>query len=266
MSRRGPRWTEELLDELAKRRRLLIVLDYDGTLVTIRSHPNFAKLGRDERATLRRLNRGHDRVAMMSGRSIADIRERVRIPDLIYGGVFGLEIVGPNLNYIHPLVISVRPALAALAQSLRRLLTDVPGLRVEDKHGAVCVHYRAVPPERRQELERRLAHARAAAPRGLRWRRGRRAWEVMPQTDWDKGMAVKLLWRKFGRPTLLIIGDEHFDESMLRVAYGRGAGLRVGRGHTEASRRLRNPIAVRRFLKSLAERRELRLSAKRLRG
>ena len=71
---------------------------------------------------------------------------------------------------------------------------------------------------------------------------------------WDKGSAAKLLWRRLGRPYLLVIGDERFDESMLRVAHKRGAGVRVGRGNSQARHRLKDSDATRRFLRELAHR------------
>jgi trehalose-phosphatase len=253
MGRRGA-WKEKLLDEIASHPRILILLDFDGTLVQMRARPHLAVLDADFRATLRRLDRGRARVAMMSGRSVADLRKRVGVPDIIYGGVFGLEIAGRGWRYVHPKARSMRQELADLVDGLGKLFTDVPGVHVEDKGVGLCVHYRNVPDERRKEFSRRLAHARAASPRGLRWRRGRKSWEVMPRTDWDKGKAAELIWRRQGRPYLLIIGDEHFDEPMFRVAHDRGAGLRVGRGSTEARHRLRDSNVVRRFLRDLAER------------
>jgi trehalose-6-phosphatase len=76
----------------------------------------------------------------------------------------------------------------------------------------------------------------------------------MPRTDWDKGDAASVIWRRLGRPYLLVIGDAHYDEPMLRVAHDRGAGVRVGRGATAARHRLRDAFAVRRFLRGLADR------------
>lgn len=247
-------WTERLLDEIASRPRVLVVLDFDGTLVPMRARPHLATLGADERATLRRLDRGRGRVAMMSGRSVADLRRCVGIPDLLYGGVFGLEIAGPGWRYVHPRARAMQQALADLVEGLGKLFSDVPGVLVEDKGVGLCVHYRNVPEDRRKEFARRLAHARAAAPGGLRWRKGRRSWEVMPRADWDKGTAAELIWRRTGRPYLLVVGDERFDEPMLRVAHDRGAGVRVGRGSTEARHRLRDSGSVRRFLRRLADR------------
>lgn len=251
---RPPSWKETLLDEIAKRPRVLVVLDFDGTLVPIRARPGLAALGAQERWTLRQLNRGAVRVAMMSGRAVADLRKQVGVADLLYGGVFGLEIAGPGWRYVHPKARAMKPVLASLVLGLKKLFADVPGVHVEDKQVGLCVHFRAVEPERRREFERRLAHARAAAPRGLQWRRGRCSWEVRPQVRWDKGSAAKLLWRRMGRPYLLVIGDEHFDEAMFRVAHKLGASVRVGRGSSQARHRLRNPDATRRFLRGLAER------------
>jgi trehalose 6-phosphate phosphatase len=247
-------WKEKLLDEIASHPRVLVVLDFDGTLVPMRARPHLATLGADERATLRRLDRGRARVAMISGRSVADLRERISVPDLLYGGVFGLEIAGPGWRYVHPKARRMQQALADLVEGLGKLFADVPGVLVEDKGVGLCVHYRNVPGSRRKEFARRLAHAHAASPGGLRWRRGRLSWEVMPRTNWDKGDAAKLIWRRLDRPFMVVVGDERFDEPMLRAAHDRGAGLRVGRGSTEARHRLRDSNAVRRFLRGLAER------------
>ena len=247
-------WKEKLLGEIASHPRILILLDFDGTLVPMRARPHLAMLGADARATLRRLDRGRAGVAMMSGRSVADLRKRVGVPDIIYGGVFGMEIAGRGWRYVHPMARAMRRELAGLVEGLGKLFADVPGVFIEDKGAGLCVHYRNVPDQRRKEFFRRLTHARAASPGGLRWRRGRKSWEVMPRTDWDKGSAAELIWRRQGRPYLLIIGDEHFDEPMFRVAHNHGAGLRVGRGTTEACHRLRDSNAVHRFLRGLAER------------
>jgi trehalose-phosphatase len=253
MGRLDPR-LERLLDAVAARPRALLLVDFDGTLVPIRARPDLARLGAQERETLRRLDRGRVRVAVVSGRSIADLRSRVGVPSLLYGGVFGLELAGPGWSYVHPSARALRPAMARLGRGLSRLFADVPGVRVEDKRVGLCVHYRAVAPDRRREFQRRLRHARAAAPGGLVWSRGRRAWEIGPKTSWDKGAAAKLLWRRLGRPVLLAIGDGSLDEPMLRAARGRGAGVRVGRGRSRARLRLRDSDAVRRFLRRLAER------------
>jgi trehalose-phosphatase len=249
-----PPRVEAALDAAAAAPRTLLLLDFDGTLAPIRRRPEFARLGPRERALLARLNQGRTRVAVVSGRSLADLRVRVGLPGVVYVGAFGLEAAAPGWRWIHPRARAAHRDLDALAARLRRLLADVPGTAVENKGAGVCVHYRRVPPRRRAALGRRLALARRDVPRGVRWRPGQRAWEAAPVAAWDKGRAALMLWRRQGRPRLLAFGDDRFDEPMFRAARGRGTSVRVGAGRTAAALRLKNPAEVLRFLRALAER------------
>ena len=234
-------WLDKLLDEISSHSRILIGLDFDGTLVPFRSRPHLASLGAEERETLRRLDQGPASLAMMSGRSVADLRRQVGVPDIFYGGVFGLEIAGPGWRYVHPKARVMKEALDAMVKGFGKLFEDVPGVFIEDKGVGLSVHFRNVPLERRAEFSRRLAHARAAAPKGFLWQRGRSCWEVMPRAHWDKGTAAKLLWKRLGRPYLLIIGDERYDEP--RGARGSAHSPRGGRRRDGAL--LRHRLAVR---------------------
>ncbi len=257
MARRR-RWAETLLGEIASQPRVLIALDFDRTLVPANARPASARLNASERSTLSRLIRGRARVAVISGRSVANLRDAIGVTGVFYGGVFGLEIEGPGWHFVHPKARAQRRALAGLAAGLGRLFAGTPGVQGENKGVGVCVHYRGVAPERRRDFDRRLERARAAAPDGFLWLRGRSAWEVLPRTKWDKGAAAKLLWRRLDRPYLFAVGDDRFDEPMLRVARERGAGARVGCGASGTARRLRDHRAVLRFLRSLAARIESR--------
>jgi trehalose-phosphatase len=252
---RFPRRVEALLAAAAAAPRLMLLLDFDGTLAPIRRRPELARLGPSERALLRRLNREGARVAVVSGRSLADLRLRVGLPDVHYVGVFGLQAAEPGWRWTHPRARAAARALAALAARLRRAFADLPGVIVENKGAGVSVHYRAVPASRRGPFDRRLRRVRALAVRGVRWRRGQRAWEATPVAAWDKGRAVLMLWRRHGRPFLVALGDDRFDEPMFRAARGRGGGLRVGTGRTAARQRLRDTGEVFRFLEELERRR-----------
>jgi trehalose 6-phosphate phosphatase len=245
---------EALLDKAAAQPRVLVLLDFDGTLVPIRSRPDLARVSAAQRATLSRLNAGRLRLAMLSGRSVADLRARVNLPDIIYGGVFGLEMREPGWHFIQPSARGFRRQLSATARRLRRLFDGFPGALVEDKGVGVCLHYRNVAPEHRDAFDRRVARARVRCPAGLRWRHGQRSWEVTPLVPWNKGRAALLLWRRLGRPFLLAFGDDRFDEPMFRIAQGRGAALRVGQGHTTARHRLADPAQVFLFLRRLVQR------------
>lgn len=241
-----------LIAQVAARPRALLLLDYDGTLVPIRSRPGLARLDARHRATMTSLHSPRLSVAMMSGRSVANLRKRVALPGIGYGGVFGLELAMPGWRYLHPQAKAMRPAIAGLIGTLRVLYKDMPGVLVEDKEAGLTLHYRHVPARLHPEFSRRLEKARRMSPARLEWSRGKAAWEVVPKTTWDKGKAALMLWRRLGRPYLLAIGDDPFDEPMLRAAEARGAGIRVGEGPSKASYRLKDPEEVHRFLRALA--------------
>ncbi|NNN07318.1 MAG: trehalose-phosphatase [Elusimicrobia bacterium] len=251
---RKPRDAAESLAAAAAAPRRLLLLDFDGTLCPLRRRPELAHLTAAQRALLRALNQGRGRVAVVSGRSVEDLHKRVATRGLVYVGSFGLQSSGPDWRWAHPRAHAARPALRAFAGRLRLMFSDVPGALIEFKGSGICVHRRGVPPAHDARFERRLRRARAVAPAGLRWRRGPLSWEVAPDVAWDKGRAALALWRRFDRPFLLAIGDDRPDEPMLRAARARGAALRVGAGRSAARVRLKNPAAVWRFLRTLAER------------
>ena len=100
---------DNLINALAARPRVLILLDYDGTLVPIRSRPSLARLDEQHRATLARLHGGRLRLAMVSGRSVRNLRERVGLEGIGYCGVFGLEVHFPGWTYLHRTAKRMRP-------------------------------------------------------------------------------------------------------------------------------------------------------------
>src|SRR5438046_9440709 len=74
-------------------RQLAVFLDYDGTLTPIVSHPEKALLSDSMRETLQALVR-QTPVAILSGRDLDDIRQRVNIDAIIYAGSHGCDIAG----------------------------------------------------------------------------------------------------------------------------------------------------------------------------
>ncbi|HAM35848.1 MAG TPA: trehalose-phosphatase [Elusimicrobia bacterium] len=250
----------------AARRRVLILLDFDGTLCELKARPAKARLSRSRRASLSALLAGRIRLAVLSGRPIMQLKAMLKLPRAIYGGNFGLRIEGPGLEFIHPQARRQRPALSRLARRLARLCSGTPGVMVEDKGASLSVHYRGVLPRYARRLRRLLAQARRESPRGFAWQRGQNAWEILPTGSWDKGSAARWLWRRLGRPYLLAIGDAGSDEAMFKAASSRGAAVRVGREvrRSAAAHRVAGVAQVYGFLRLLA--REVRADLRRRTG
>ncbi len=241
------------LEAAAGAERVLVLLDFDGTLARAPRRPAAARLDPSRLRLLRSLGRGRCRAALVSGRGVDDLRAMVRAPAIILAGAFGLEVRAPDWRWRHPAAAAARPALAALARRLRRRLAGVPGAAVEDKGAAVCLHWGAVAAENRRALRRLLKRERRAAA-ALSWRVNGDSVEVSARARWDKGRAALLLWRRLGRPFLVAIGNDRFDEPMLRAAQARGAAWRVGQGPSRARLRLRGPAEAWRLLAELKRR------------
>src|SRR5438876_668208 len=93
---------KDLLKATAQLRRVLLLLDFDGTLCPIVSHAGRARLTPAQRNILQELASGPRQVALISGRSLADLRQRVGVRGITYCGNFGLAISGPKWNFLHP--------------------------------------------------------------------------------------------------------------------------------------------------------------------
>jgi len=222
-----PRW-------IALRQRagcLLVALDFDGTLAPIVPEPEAAAILPEARAALEQLRRRPDtRLAVVSGRALADVHGRVGVPGLIYAGNHGLEIEGDGLRWSHPEAAALRERLEACGRALTAELAPLDGVWVEDKGLTLSVHYRrATDPEagaRAWEAAQRLCDD------GLRLTPGKAVINVVPAVDWDKGSAVRAILDRLdpdGRLGIwaVFIGDDRTDEDAFRALEGRGDGVLV---------------------------------------
>lgn len=260
-----PHAAEKLVEWRNARRhagRLLVGLDFDGTLAPIARWPGKAALPPAAREAMERLARRPDTdLAVVSGRALEDLKERVGLPGIYYAGNHGMEIEGPGIQAVHSGAASARPRIAACAAALRRELEGVQGVFIEDKELTLSVHYRQLhDPEMAREVRRR-ARAVCAAEPGIRITEGKKVVEVRPDVAWDKGRATRFLLKvlEAGEPTLipaLFIGDDQTDEDAFRALRGRGDGIVVAAAPppgTAAAAYLRSPDEVASLLAALAE-------------
>lgn len=249
--------SERMMEEAAGR-RLVVFLDYDGTLTPIVSRPAEAKLSRSMRRTLERLARQVP-VAIISGRDRPDVERLVGLRDLCYAGSHGFDIAGPEGGGIrHELATDYLPDLDRAERRLRTLFRDLPGVWVERKKFSVAVHYRQASERDHQAVGRAVDAVLADVPR-LRKKGGKKIFELQPDIEWDKGKAVLWLLDAMGvvRSEVhpLYIGDDVTDEDAFRALAGDGTGIVVGGEDrpTAARYTLQSPEEVERFLDQLSE-------------
>lgn len=246
----------EVAVQLREARRILLLTDYDGTLTPVVDRPELANLAEETRRLLMALA-GQRRftVGIISGRAMVDLKDKVRIRGIIYAGNHGLEIEGPGVSFVNPVAEELTPLLRIMHYVLSRALGTIKGVFVENKGLTLSVHYRLVEERECPEVERIVKQVAGGveATGKTRLTSGKKVYEVRPAVAWDKGKAIKLLMKKYGkggwRSGLLpiFLGDDLTDEDGFRVIDDYGAGLSVLVGERAKSSRARY------FLKSTAE-------------
>ena len=255
----------QLAEELARSRaHLHLHLDFDGTLVPLADDPGACWLDADLRHTLKRLA-GQPRVAVaiISGRSLADLIPRVALESIAYAGNHGLELRCGDWHWQHPGAQASRPLLQRLARQIRRRIGTIPGAVVEDKRLGLSLHTRQVAPPWRRPLRRRLQALRPSLEGcpGLRLSGGHEVLEIRPALAWSKAEAVGWLMRRQGPSSgsmhLLFAGDDRSDEDVFR-AWPRACTIRIGGGAgamaSAARWRLTGPDDLRTLLEELRDR------------
>ena len=249
--------TSHLFDhwsEIASRLRtapaIALFLDFDGTLARLRPRPEQALLHGSVRRVLSVLARcPRFRVWVISGRRLADVRERMRVPRICYLGLHGWERKGCGA-----LAAETGRALPRIRSSVSAAVADVPGVWVEDKQHAFTVHYGGV---RESEAQRARALIEAIVEpysESIRIESGHNVWEVLPKELGDKGLAVRRQLASLSDPAVAIyIGDDRVDEPAF-AALRDGITIRVGgHGRSRARYRLSGVAEVSTFLHRLRE-------------
>ncbi|MGB9637604.1 MAG: trehalose-phosphatase, partial [Microgenomates group bacterium] len=173
-------------------KNLFWFFDYDGTLTPIVSEPERATLGPEMKRLLDLLS-GRFKVAVISGRPLAEMERLVPLKEIYYAGNHGFEIKGPGINFVLPEAELARPLISRICAELQERLGQFSGLIVEGKGLTASLHYRCVAPEEVDRLAKifyRIVRPHVAS--GLvRITGGKKVWEIRPNVSWDKGKAVR---------------------------------------------------------------------------
>ena len=266
--RGGDRRMSELPDgvqalELITERQPAVFFDFDGTLSEIVNDPDSARLADGVADALTSLS-AQCPVAILSGRDLADVRQRIGLPGLWYAGSHGFELTGPDGEHHQNTEAAASiPLLAEAATELADQLGDIPGVAVEHKRFGVAVHYRNAA---RDHVGAVAAAVRGAGQRtGLRVTTGREVIELRPDVDWDKGKTLRWVLDYIrdneGTHSLLPIylGDDITDEDAFDAVADDGIAVLVrhsddGDRATAARYALDDPDRVREFIERIARR------------
>lgn len=245
-----------------RKKLVMLCLDYDGTLVPIRNTPSEAKLNPRVQKILRELANQKDcKVVIVSGRSLAEIKKMVGLKELIYIANHGLELEGPQIQFIHPDSAKIKETMEAVKDELAWAFKSFPGVWIEDKGLTMSIHYRTLEKSKIKQAEATFLNVLKPYRESehLVITGGKKVWEVRPPGRWNKGSAVlwlfaRALAKRKASILLIYIGDDRTDEDAFRAVKRKGIGIKVMKSPKAASAAgyyLRSPAEVYRFLKHL---------------
>lgn len=236
--------------------RLLVGLDFDGTLAEIAATPAEAALTSETRRLLELLSRRSDtRVAVLSGRALADVRSLIGLPGIYYAGNHGLEIDGPGIRWAHPQAAAVD---RSVWRDIEADLKEFPGAFIEHKRLGAAVHYRSVPPRHHKRLRERLRDRFRMLRDRFRLLRGKKTFDLRHTLSWNKGDALEMIRKSMDGQhgwMAVFVGDDLTDEEAFQTIGPRALTVRIGRVRDSAAEYvIPRRHLVDRILESLAKR------------
>jgi trehalose 6-phosphate phosphatase len=208
-----------------------LFLDFDGTLVDIAPRPDAVRVSAELRDLLERLrDRLGGRLAILTGRSAAEVERLLDPLSLAIGGHHGLETrnIGTSTSIDRPAVLD------EIVKDLRRLERQHPGVLLEDKPLGIALHYREAPDA---EESCRAAVEQAAERSGLEVQPGKMVFELRPGGA-NKGDALRRLLEAplFAGSRPIFLGDDLTDEPAFTAAHELGgAGILIGERESTAA-------------------------------
>jgi len=227
---------EELSDfwgrvKLSNRR--LLGLDYDGTLAPFDPDRMQAKPLEGVTKLIREINQSSEtRVAIFSGRPVAEIKELLDDPEITIVGSHGHELwePGKEIEEFQPTPIQK----IGLERGIEIARVYDPGDNLEIKIASVAMHTRPLPEDKARNIEDRLYEKwnDISEAHRLECRRFNGGVELR-SVGWDKGSALMRIVR-IERPTMTVyIGDDDTDEDAFSIVRDMGIGIRVGNGNSD---------------------------------
>jgi trehalose-phosphatase len=249
---------EEVEPRIRHARSLFLLLDYDGTLTPIVSRPELAVCPPQVKSLLEKLRDSpRSQVAIISGRALEDLKEKVGVSGITYVGNHGLEMENPAGVHRKKLSPQRQEELGRIRKDLEARLNSIPGISFEDKGPILTVHHRNAPRGSGGLVLTAVEEALAGYPNRWQISTGKKIFEIHPQIEFDKGKTVReLLHRSSGtRPFPVYLGDDRSDEEAFLAIQGQGIPIFVGPepASSAAPFFLRDPSEVLDFLRRCEE-------------
>lgn len=252
-------WThiDQISTKLRNRRTKLLMLDFDGTISPIVKNPKKASLPGKIRKILLSLSKKEGTfIAVISGRELENLQEKVGIDGLIYGGNHGIEGVIFGKNYLYQIDPDFFKKIKDVEEKINMQLRDYKEAVLVNKKYSLTLNYENIPKEFLPEVK--VVFNKIIKPyiknRSIKIIPGKNIFDIMPDIQWNKGLFARMLLKQVSSltkttPAVLFIGDDITDEYAF-TSLDKEITVRVGNEKsTKAKYTLENIEDVFKFLR-----------------
>jgi trehalose 6-phosphate synthase/phosphatase len=244
----------ELTDRLRSAPQLLLLLDYDGTLVPFANTPDLAAPDSEVKTLLNKLSaRPRFCVHVLSGRTRETLQRWLgSLPIGLHGEHGFWSRMRPESSWasLNEMPLEWK---AKVIGTLEEFASATPGSLIEEKSSGFAWHYRMTDPDfgglQAGKLVERLGREHASLPVDIL--SGDKVVEIRSQGV-NKGIvASSIIADHFGQVTVLAMGDDQTDEDLFAALPEGSVAIHVGPRPSRAPYRLADTRAARNFLSSL---------------
>ena len=200
----------------------LFAFDFDGTLAPIRPRPDDVHVSATIALRLEKLARARP-VAIVTGRQIADVRERLGFTPSWIIGNHGAEDDGDpeGAARAHAALDALRERVRARADGL-----SGAGVLIEDKGQSLALHFRTAPD--RAAASALIEEVLAGFTSTLHVFGGKLVYNAVAADAPDKAVAVQRLIERAGAHAAFFAGDDVNDEPVFAAAQPGWVTVRIG--------------------------------------
>ncbi|MBW2038937.1 MAG: bifunctional alpha,alpha-trehalose-phosphate synthase (UDP-forming)/trehalose-phosphatase [Deltaproteobacteria bacterium] len=245
-----PQMKQKLVSDYRKGERRLLLLDYDGTLISFFVRPEVAKPTEPLLKLLEKLSEDpKNEMVIISGRDRDTLEKWFGNINLCLVAEHGALIKEKGWELIEPLTNDWKEEIRPI---LELYMDRTPGSFIEEKEFSLVWHYRKAESEldsvRVRELKEALFHLTANLNLGVL--EGSKVIEVK-NVGINKGRAALRWLSKEKWDFILTIGDDLTDEDIFAVLPESAYSIKVGLGPSKARFNITSQYEVRELLKEL---------------
>jgi len=240
-----------VLDKYQHAGKCLLLLDYDGTLSELQSHPDLAYPNEHLKVLLKELShKSKNELCIISGRTKQSLEEwfgDLKATLVAEHGIFFKRTHWENL------LTDTVPWKEDVKRIMQQFSDNCANTFVEEKSSSLSWHYRQADPETSLAQSRELINLLSdfLISSNANILDGHKVIEVKP-VQAGKGYALKKLFDFTQYDCCICIGDDKTDEEMFDVVNAvDGITIKVGKGHSIAKHRFDGVSQVLSFLSQL---------------